>query len=77
MSREPTPGSDRFRRPINDCERYASTLADLHLVAFVRLRLKKADRLTTGSRQSFEQDLFGYFPVYQMPIRRRQLPSDM
>jgi transposase len=32
----------RFRRLVKDYERYASTLADLHLVAFVCLMLKKA-----------------------------------
>nr|WP_015061109.1 transposase [Pseudomonas sp. K-62]BAM13945.1 transposase [Pseudomonas sp. K-62] len=32
----------RFRRLVKDYERYASTLADLHLVAFVCLMLKQA-----------------------------------
>ncbi|WP_273973708.1 transposase, partial [Serratia ureilytica] len=31
------PCSTRFRRLVKDYERYASTLADLHLVAFVCL----------------------------------------
>ena len=35
----------RFRRLVKDYERYASTLADLHLVAFVCLMLKQAARL--------------------------------
>ena len=39
----------RFRRLVKDYERYASTLADLHLVAFVCLILKKAAQLATGS----------------------------
>jgi transposase len=39
----------RFRRLVKDYERYASTLADLHLVAFVCLMLKKAAQLATGS----------------------------
>jgi transposase len=38
----------RFRRLVKDYERYASTLADLHLVAFVCLMLKKAAQLATG-----------------------------
>lgn len=39
----------RFRRLVKDYERYASTLADLHLVAFVCLMLKKAALLAAGS----------------------------
>ncbi|MFF8799798.1 MULTISPECIES: IS5 family transposase [unclassified Methylobacterium] len=39
----------RFRRLIKDYERYASTLADLHIVAFVCLMLKKATLLAAGS----------------------------
>ncbi len=39
----------RFRRLVKDYERYASTLADLHLVAFVCLMLKQAAQLATGS----------------------------
>ncbi len=38
----------RFRRHVKDYERYASTLADLHLVAFVCLMLKKAALLAAG-----------------------------
>ena len=39
----------RFRRLVRDYERYASTLADLHLVAFVCLMLRKAAQLAAGS----------------------------
>ena len=39
----------RFRRLVKNYERYASTVADLHLVAFVCLMLKKAAQLATGS----------------------------
>ncbi|URD34599.1 IS5 family transposase [Methylobacterium tardum] len=39
----------RFRRLVKDYERYASTLADLHLVAFVCLMLRQAAQLATGS----------------------------
>jgi len=39
----------RFRRLVKDYERYASTLAGLHLVAFVCLMLKRAALLATGS----------------------------
>jgi transposase len=38
----------RFRRLVKDYERYASTLADLHLVAFVCLMLKKAALLAAA-----------------------------
>ena len=38
----------RFRRLVKDYERYASTLADLHLVAFVCLMLRQAAQLATG-----------------------------
>lgn len=38
----------RFRRLVKDYERYARTLADLHLVAFVCLMLKQAALLTLG-----------------------------
>ncbi|MFC3125568.1 transposase, partial [Pseudoroseomonas globiformis] len=38
----------RFRRLVKDYERYASTLADLHLVAFVCLMLKQAALLAPG-----------------------------
>jgi transposase len=38
----------RFRRLVKDYERYASTLADLHLVAFACIMLQQAARLTTG-----------------------------
>ena len=38
----------RFRRLVKDYERYASTLADLHLVAFVCLMLRKAALLACG-----------------------------
>jgi transposase len=38
----------RFRRLVNDYEGYASTLADLHLVAFACLMLKQAARLTNS-----------------------------
>jgi transposase len=39
----------RFRRLVRDYERYASTLAGLHLVAFVCLMLQQAARLVVGS----------------------------
>ena len=39
----------RFRRLVRDCERYASTLAGWHLVAFVCLMLKRVALLATGS----------------------------
>ncbi len=39
----------RFRRLVKDYERYASTLADLHSVAFVCLMLKKAALLAASS----------------------------
>ena len=39
----------RFRRLVKDYERYASTLADLHIVAFVCLMLKQAAKLAAGS----------------------------
>ena len=35
----------RFRRLVKNYERYASTLADLHLVAFACLKLRPAARL--------------------------------
>jgi len=38
----------RFRRLVKDYERYASTLADLHLVAFTCIMLKQAVRLASG-----------------------------
>ena len=38
----------RFRRLVKDYEGYASTLADLHLVAFACLMLKQAVRLIEG-----------------------------
>ncbi|MBE0692479.1 MAG: IS5 family transposase [Aquamicrobium sp.] len=39
----------RFRRLVKDYERYASTLADLHLVAFVCIMLKQAAHLAHGA----------------------------
>ena len=39
----------RFRRLVKDYERYASTLADLHLVAFVCLMLRQTAQLAKGS----------------------------
>ena len=39
----------RFRRLVKDYERYPSTLADLHIVAFVCLMLKQAARLAGSS----------------------------
>ena len=39
----------RFRRLVKDYERYASTLADLHIVAFVCLMLKQAAILAASS----------------------------
>jgi transposase len=39
----------RFPRLVRDDERYASTLAGFHLVAFVCLMLKKAALLAAGS----------------------------
>jgi transposase len=38
----------RFRRLVKDYERYASTLADLHLVAFACLMLRQAALLAEG-----------------------------
>jgi transposase len=38
----------RFRRLVKDYERYASTLADLHLVAFTCIMLSQAARLAAG-----------------------------
>lgn len=38
----------RFRRLVKDYERYASTLADLHIIAFVCIMLKQAALLATG-----------------------------
>jgi transposase len=39
----------RFRRLVKDYERYASTLADLQLVAFVCLTLNQAALLAAGT----------------------------
>lgn len=39
----------RFRRLVKDYERYASTLADLHLIAFVSIMTKQAAQLVHGS----------------------------
>lgn len=39
----------RFRRLVKDYERYASTLADLHIIAFVCLMLRQAAQLAKGS----------------------------
>jgi transposase len=39
----------RFRRLVRDYERYASTLAGFHLIAFVCLMLKKTALLAAGS----------------------------
>ena len=38
----------RFRRLVKDYERYASTLADMHRIAFVCLMLKQAAQLSAG-----------------------------
>jgi hypothetical protein len=38
----------RFRRLVKGYERYTSTLADLHLVAFVCLMLRQAAQLAKG-----------------------------
>ena len=38
----------RFRRLVKDYERYASTLADLHLVAFACIMLRQAAQLPAG-----------------------------
>lgn len=38
----------RFRRLAKDYERYASTLADLRLVAFACIMLKQVAQLTNG-----------------------------
>ncbi len=38
----------RFRRLVKDYERYASTLADMHSIAFVCLMLKQAAQLSAG-----------------------------
>ena len=37
----------RFRRLVKDYEQYASTLADMHRIAFVCLMLSQVTRLTT------------------------------
>ncbi len=42
----PLAWATRFRRLVKDYEGYASTLAGLHLVAFVCLMLKQAAQLT-------------------------------
>jgi len=39
----------RCRRLVKDYERYATTLAGLHMVAFVCLMLRQAERLMTSS----------------------------
>ena len=39
----------RFRRLVKDYERYPSTLADLHIVAFVCLILNQASQLVANS----------------------------
>ena len=39
----------RFRRLVKDYGRYPSTLADLHILAFVCLMLKQAAQLASGS----------------------------
>lgn len=39
----------RFRRLVRDHERYATTLAGGHLVAFICLMLRRAALLATGS----------------------------
>src|SRR5919202_5520520 len=44
----------RFRRLVRDYERYVSTLAGLHLIAFVCLMLKQAAFLAGGSKQPLE-----------------------
>jgi hypothetical protein len=38
----------RLRRLVKEYERYASTLADLHLVAFTCIMLKQAAQLAAG-----------------------------
>ncbi len=45
----PFAWATRFRRLVKDYERYASTLADFNLVAFVCLMLKQAALLATGA----------------------------
>src|ERR1700712_2170699 len=44
----------RCRRLVKDYERYASTLAGFHLVAFVCLMLRQTARLVTGSSHALE-----------------------
>lgn len=39
----------RCRRLVKDYERYASTLAGLHMIAFVCLMLKQAEKLVTSA----------------------------
>lgn len=39
----------RFRRLVKDYERYASTLADLHVIAFACLMLRKVAQLAAAS----------------------------
>jgi hypothetical protein len=40
---------------VKDYERYASTLADLHLVAFACIMLKQAAQLAAGPQQPLER----------------------
>jgi transposase len=44
----PFARATRFRRLVKDYERYASTLADLHPVAFACIMLKQAAQLAAG-----------------------------
>jgi transposase len=44
----PFAWATRFRRLVRGYERYASTLADLHLVAFACIMLKQAAQLARG-----------------------------
>ena len=54
---EAVPGiTTRFRRLVEDYERYTSILAALHLVAFVCLMLKQAARLATGQEETSETE---------------------
>ncbi|HKT85072.1 MAG TPA: IS5/IS1182 family transposase, partial [Novosphingobium sp.] len=39
----------RFRRLVKDYERYAQTLAGLHLVAFACIMMKQATAIAAGS----------------------------
>jgi transposase len=47
----PFAWATRFRRLVKDYERYAETLAGLHIVAFACLMMERAAAFAAGSRQ--------------------------